>query len=533
MFTTNNGVILVWGEVNDSTNAKVSELEFMYNYTSTDPDFDPIWATMIEPTETTEFDLLKLIWRNQADEYNWRWSQGRDNYEFVTFFDGDGNDMLEEANHIYDINNGPLYAQWKLIETGGGNGGTPGDPGGSNGGTDGDDGDEGDDGNGDDGTSDGDSDGDGDTPSQPPAEPIPDTVIADALDSGETLVLEEGDSTVISEDALQLIKESETVLEIDLPNGRRIRINPESITEDAVAIDLNVDVIITNQATDITIVTEEGTREVRVPANAIVIDPAAHGNFGFTLEIDISAEELADSGLRGDNVRLFYIGDDGSVTEMGRVRRNADGSITILIDSASRYVLAEVAPRIAAIISKIPVFPHMIRGVAYNAVQWAAAEEIITGRRGLFLPDDYMTREQFVLTLYRYAGEPAVDTKQVFDDVAVTRPGARAVTWAHTNGIARGEGGMFKPDDNVTREQAVLMLYRYTMLVRGNTSFNANSIRPFADTSSISSLAVDAMNWAVSNNLMTGNRNMLVPKDNITRAQAVLILHRFHTALLG
>jgi hypothetical protein len=71
------------------------------------------------------------------------------------------------------------------------------------------------------------------------------------------------------------------------------------------------------------------------------------------------------------------------------------------------------------------------------------------------------------------------------------------------------------------------------MLVRGNTSFNENSIRPFADRGNISSLAVDAMSWAVSNNLMTGNRNMLVPKDNITRAQAVLILHRFHTALLG
>jgi hypothetical protein len=375
----------------------------------------------------------------------------------------------------------------------------------------------------------------GETPdgTEPPVEPIPDDVISDVLESGDTLVLEEGDSTVISEEALQLIRDSDTVLEIELPSGRRVRINPETITDDAVSIDLNVDVIITSQATDIPVVTDTGTREVRIPANSIVINPATHGNFGFTLEIDISAEELRELGLRGDNVRLFYVGDDGSVQEMGRIRRNADGSITILIDSASRYVLAERAPRIAAIISRLPVFPDVTRGVAYNAVQWAAAEEIITGRRGLFLPDDNMTREQFVLILYRYAGEPGVNARQVFDDVAVTRPGARAVTWAHTTGIARGERGMFRPDDTVTREQAVLMLYRYTALIRGNTTFAANSINPFIDRNRIASVAMDAMNWAVSQDLVTGNRDLLTPKDNITRAQAVLILHRFHTALLG
>jgi hypothetical protein len=92
---------------------------------------------------------------------------------------------------------------------------------------------------------------------------------------------------------------------------------------------------------------------------------------------------------------------------------------------------------------------------------------------------------------------------------------------------------LFKPDDTVTREQAILMLYRYTELVRGDTTFITGEILPFRDRSAITSVAVDAMNWAVTQKLVTGNNNMLTPGNNITRAQAVLILHRFHNALLG
>jgi len=126
-------------------------------------------------------------------------------------------------------------------------------------------------------------------------------------------------------------------LEIELPNGIVIRIDPDLITDNVRSIDLNIGVTITQQATTV--------NNVLFPANAIILAPAASGEFGFTISFDISAEKLAEAGLNGQNVRLFYIATDGTVTELDRIRRNADGSVTISINRASRYVLSETAPQ--------------------------------------------------------------------------------------------------------------------------------------------------------------------------------------------
>jgi hypothetical protein len=54
---------------------------------------------------------------------------------------------------------------------------------------------------------------------------------------------------------------------------------------------------------------------------------------------------LAEAGLNGNTVRLFHISTDSTVTEHDRIRRNNDGSVTISISSASRYVLSESTPQ--------------------------------------------------------------------------------------------------------------------------------------------------------------------------------------------
>jgi len=160
--------------------------------------------------------------------------------------------------------------------------------------------------------------------------------IEQALASGEALVLTTGASTNITAADLQKIKDSEGVLDIQLPNGVRISIDSATIGANPVPIDLNIAVTVTSNATTI--------NGVQVPANSLIIAPSTHGVYGFTIEIHITAAKLAEVGLNGNNVRFFYIASDGVVTEQSRIKRETDGSVIISIDRASRYVLSATAP---------------------------------------------------------------------------------------------------------------------------------------------------------------------------------------------
>ena len=170
----------------------------------------------------------------------------------------------------------------------------------------------------------------------------------------------------------------------------------------------------------------------------------------------------------------------------------------------------------------------------FDAAWWAHEEGLVTGTNGRFLPNDPMTRAQYALILYRYEGSPPVTTSGAFTDVPSTRPSYHAVTWANANGIVTGSGGSFLPDDSMTRAQMILMMHRYSALKGFNTSANLTALDPFADRSQVSAVAAEAMAWGVANGLITGDaNNRLLPNGTITRAQVVLILHRYVTKFVG
>ncbi|MCL2077614.1 MAG: chitobiase/beta-hexosaminidase C-terminal domain-containing protein [Oscillospiraceae bacterium] len=166
---------------------------------------------------------------------------------------------------------------------------------------------------------------------------IDENVILDILAQDNPVIdLSEIDGTVISADMLQEIADSGKDVTVKLENGFEFTILADSITPDAGAFDLNVSVDLTKQATTI-----EG---VKIPANAIVINPNVVGEFGFDMKFTLTAEQLNAAGINGNNVKLFHIDHDGVVVDMGKVKLNADGSIEFTISHASYYVLAETAP---------------------------------------------------------------------------------------------------------------------------------------------------------------------------------------------
>ena len=128
-----------------------------------------------------------------------------------------------------------------------------------------------------------------------------------------------------------------------------------------------------------------------------------------------------------------------------------------------------------------------------------------------------------VTILYRLAGEPAVSGSAAFRDVV---PGAwyeKAVIWASTNGVVNGfADGTFAPDAPVTRPQLAAILWRYAGSPTARGSLSA-----FADAAEVSAFAVDAMVWAVGQDILRGDNGKLLPQAGATRAQLAAMLQRF------
>jgi len=170
------------------------------------------------------------------------------------------------------------------------------------------------------------------------ADNMSDATIAAALNREIPVIimLSENASTLISEAALHAIKESGTVVQARLPNGMLLTIDGASITNNAVALDLYIEIERARSS-----MTIDG---VEFSKNAYIITPAAHGEFGFTISFDISAQQLRYAGITGEQIRLYHISRGDVVTDLGPVELNWDGSVTITISHASRYILADDTP---------------------------------------------------------------------------------------------------------------------------------------------------------------------------------------------
>lgn len=140
-----------------------------------------------------------------------------------------------------------------------------------------------------------------------------------------------------------------------------------------------------------------------------------------------------------------------------------------------------------------------------------------------------LTRGQMVTILYRVAGAPSADElENKFSDVNAGTYCYDAVLWAAENGVVYGNpDGTFRPNNAITREQMVAILYRYA----GAEKVGENKLEDFLDADKVSAYAVDAMNWAVAEGIVSGVAQndgvILNPAGNATRAQFAAIMARY------
>ena len=168
----------------------------------------------------------------------------------------------------------------------------------------------------------------------------------------------------------------------------------------------------------------------------------------------------------------------------------------------------------------------------YDAVEYVYENGLMAGTSGTtFSPNGITTRGQIVTILYRLAGSPDIEEEiwgYPYADVDAAAYYGTAVYWARLNGIASGYNDEhFGPDDPITREQMVVMLYRYAKAMGYEVTGRAD-LTVYADAEQVSAFAQEAMEWAVGGGIISGTSDTtLSPQGQASRAQDAVIMMRF------
>lgn len=199
-----------------------------------------------------------------------------------------------------------------------------------------------------------------------------------------------------------------------------------------------------------------------------------------------------------------------------------NGTLTVEISSHAEFTFG----------AKGKVFSDTQNHWAKSAVEFVTARDLFQGTsETTFSPNADMTRSMVVTVLHRLESTPNTSAANLFSDVPSNTWYTTAVIWANDNGIVKGTGDGFLPNDPVTREQLATILYRYMMTQNYNTTQRA-SLSSFSDSSNVSPWAKEAMEWAVSAGLITGKTGgILDPGGNASRAEVATIFERLVRAM--
>ena len=194
-----------------------------------------------------------------------------------------------------------------------------------------------------------------------------------------------------------------------------------------------------------------------------------------------------------------------SVADEGEVSIPLDGSATVEIMD-NRKVFTDTAGHWAG-----------------DAIDFVTAHELYAGTSATtFAPNTPMSRGMLARVLHNLESNPDHTFTGAFSDLN-GHWATDSILWAADRGIVGGySNGTFGANDDISREQLAVMLWRYA----GSPMTN-HSLNHFADVNSISGYARTALAWANENGIVGGVGNhVLDPQGKATRAQVAAMLMR-------
>lgn len=158
--------------------------------------------------------------------------------------------------------------------------------------------------------------------------------------------------------------------------------------------------------------------------------------------------------------------------------------------------------------------------------KWSSNGTLNGYEDGTFRPDNTITRAEFVTVLNRVFGLRSTNPAP-FRDVASGVWYATEVASAYEAGIIDGYPDLtFKPDAPISREDAALILASLFRTTAASGT-GSNTLKSFADSSSISPYAVEAVTALIDTSILNGYQDStLRPKGLLTRAETIGMIDR-------
>ena len=246
--------------------------------------------------------------------------------------------------------------------------------------------------------------------------------------------------------------------------------------------------------------------------NGVKIVTVAPGN-GAPVTIDVTVPEHLDDVTvtiptvisPGPGDILVRIGDDGSreaiklsAPAAWGIKLSLNGSVKLeLVDGSSTF-------------HDVPA-SHW----AADAINFVVSRSLFLGGDNGFYPSAEMSRAMLFTVLARLDGVDISGGISWYSN---------AVDWAQTAGISDGTA----PEELITREQFVVMLYRFV-----NAEPVTADLTVFSDHNVISDWALEAMHWAVREGILIGDsENRLNPSSPLSRAEAAVMIQRLVSYIL-
>lgn len=262
-----------------------------------------------------------------------------------------------------------------------------------------------------------------------------------------------------------------------------------------------------------------GNSEISASISAADVSAAAKKNEPVAAPVSVAP---AASPAAAPVIKLSVPASAGEVSVVIPVTNAQQGTVAIKVnpDGTEEIIKTSVVTKDGVVLgvkgsAQIKIvnndkdFSDTVGHWAESDVDFVSARELFTGTAPqTFSPEAATTRGMVVTVLARLAGESTDGGANWYD---------KGCAWAVTNGVSDGTD----PNGTVTREQLAAMLYRYfgSPAVSGSLSF--------ADASSVSEYAHDAMQWCVNNGIINGMDGLLNPQGQATRAQVSAMFARY------
>lgn len=147
-----------------------------------------------------------------------------------------------------------------------------------------------------------------------------------------------------------------------------------------------------------------------------------------------------------------------------------------------------------------------------------------------YYPAKEITRGEFITMLMRVCKQKSTKSVEDFLDVDKDSYQYEYIMTAKALGIAKGDSeGNFRPDENISRQDVCSLVYR-TMLKMNKVNPEIDTdayLAKFTDKDTVAPYAVECVAGLVRAKILQGDdKNLIRPEDNMTRAEAAVLLNK-------